>query len=330
MNPLPRPEYPRPQFVRPDWLCLNGEWQFEIDQGDTGLERGVRDRDLADRIQVPFCPESALSGIANEDFLHAVWYRREIEIPVEWSGRRVLLHFQAVDYDATVWVNGREVGRHRGGFTPFFCDLGTITGKATLVVRARDDANSPQPHGKQSREYGRYSCLYTRTTGIWQTVWMEPVPESYLLRTRITPDVANGAFRLQQPLVTRAPGLTVRATLRDDAGDIETATTSAANDFQPSLHLSIPADRQRLWQPSDPHLYGLQIELLDADGTVMDRLVSYAGLRGVHIATMCTTTHRIPPISKKTTPTSPQERRSLTVARQVNPGRSSMRVSRFL
>jgi len=109
--PLPRAEYPRPQFVRPDWLCLNGEWEFEIDSGDSGLERGLRTAPLKDRIQVPFCPESTLSGIGNADFLNAVWYRRQVSIPSAWAGRRVLLHFQAVDYDTTVWVNGGET-RH--------------------------------------------------------------------------------------------------------------------------------------------------------------------------------------------------------------------------
>src|SRR3989339_1329512 len=120
---IPRPEYPRPQFVRQDWLCLNGDWQFEVDHADTGLERGVKDRDLTDRILVPFCPESTLSGIGNTDFMEAVWYRREVRIPRAWQGRHAVLHFQAVDYDATVWVNGVEVGRHRGGFSPFAWDL---------------------------------------------------------------------------------------------------------------------------------------------------------------------------------------------------------------
>ena len=123
---LPRPEYPRPQFVRADWLCLNGEWQFEIDAGDSGLERGLRERPLKEKIIVPFCPESVLSGIGNTDFLNAVWYRREVTIPSAWAGKHVLLHFQAVDYDATVWVNGVEVARHRGGFTPITCDLSGI------------------------------------------------------------------------------------------------------------------------------------------------------------------------------------------------------------
>src|SRR5690242_1575318 len=114
----PRPEYPRPQFVRHTWLNLNGEWQFEIDRSDTGLERGLRERELADRIVVPFCPESELSGIGETDFLEAVWYRRTVTVPAAWAKSRVLLHFGAVDHDTTVWADGVEVARHRGGFTP--------------------------------------------------------------------------------------------------------------------------------------------------------------------------------------------------------------------
>src|SRR5579862_5418725 len=138
---IPRSEYPCPQFVRERWLCLNGQWQFEIDAGDSGLERGLRDRELTGSIVVPFCPESELSGINNKDFLNAVWYRRVVKIPADWSGNRVLLHFQAVDYDATVWANGVEVARHRGGSTPFQCDLSKVAKAGemvTIVVRARD------------------------------------------------------------------------------------------------------------------------------------------------------------------------------------------------
>ncbi|MEJ5197601.1 MAG: sugar-binding domain-containing protein, partial [Anaerolineae bacterium] len=177
---IPRPEYPRPQFVREDWLCLNGEWQFEMDPGDSGLERGLLHRELRERILVPFCPESPLSGIGHTDWMRAVWYRRTVTIPPEWRGRDVLLHFQAVDYDATVWVNGVEVGRHRGGYTPFTCELRGVAGPgdtATIVVRARDPREGPKPSGKQSPRYENYGCMYTRTTGIWQTVWMEPVPQ---------------------------------------------------------------------------------------------------------------------------------------------------------
>lgn len=124
MNEVPRPEYPRPQFIRADWLCLNGKWQFEIDLTDTGIANGWIGRDLAGEIIVPFCPESELSGVHRTEFLHAVWYRRKVSIPAAWVGRQVLLHFQACDYDTTVWIDGTEAVRHRGGYTPFTADLG--------------------------------------------------------------------------------------------------------------------------------------------------------------------------------------------------------------
>lgn len=118
IHSVPRPEYPRPQFARRDWLNLNGLWQFETDRGDSGLERGLLTRELDSEILVPFPPESELSGIGDTDFLEAVWYRRVLSLPAEWAGRRVLLHFGAVDHDTTVWADGAEVARHRGGFTP--------------------------------------------------------------------------------------------------------------------------------------------------------------------------------------------------------------------
>ncbi|HLS61896.1 MAG TPA: beta-galactosidase, partial [Ruania sp.] len=175
----PRPEYPRPQMVRSEWLNLNGRWQFEIDQGDSGLERGLLERELTGEILVPFAPESQASGVENTDFLQAVWYRREVEIPAAWAGQRVLVHFGAVDHDATVWVNGIEVARHRGGFSPFSADITDALdgGRGTLVVRARDLREELQARGKQATWYANTHCNYTRTTGIWQTVWLEPVPE---------------------------------------------------------------------------------------------------------------------------------------------------------
>jgi beta-galactosidase/beta-glucuronidase len=282
---IPRSEYPRPQFTRPDWLCLNGEWQFEIDSGDSGLERGLLQRELAGAITVPFCPESELSGVGNPDFMPAVWYRRQVTIPADWAGRRVLLHFQAVDYDATVWIDGAEVARHRGGFTPFSVEVPGATGGATItiVVRARDTHGQPQPRGKQSHQYSGHGALYGRTTGIWQTVWLEPVPTAYLQRTRITPDLANGMFRLTQPINGPRPhGTTLRATLRDEHGTVSSISCAADADFAPQIDLPIPAERRRLWSIADPFLYDLEIELLDG-GTVVDKLTSYAGLRSVTI-----------------------------------------------
>ncbi|MEU3294786.1 sugar-binding domain-containing protein [Streptomyces longwoodensis] len=284
---LPRPEYPRPQFVRDAWLNLNGTWQFETDRSDSGLERGLTGRALADTITVPFCPESALSGIGDTDFLEAVWYRRTVTVPAEWAGSRVLLHFGAVDHDTTVWVNGVEVARHRGGFTPFTADLDGVAepgAEATVVVRARDTRHGPKARGKQATWYANSHCHYTRTTGIWQTVWLEPVPRSVALkRPRITPDVASGSFFLELPLTANLPGHRVRAVLSDSSGEVTAAGTRADLDLAPRLVLTVPEERVRLWAPEDPHLYGLRLEVLDADGTVVDAADSYAGLRSVAV-----------------------------------------------
>ena len=284
---LPRGEYPRPQFVRSDWLCLNGEWEFEIDSGDSGLERGLLERPLTRRIVVPFCPESPLSGVHHTDFMPAVWYRRTVNIPRAWAGWRILLHFQAVDYDCTVWVNGIAVGRHRGGFTPFTCDLTdavTPGQEAIIVVRARDDNIPPQARGKQSQRYANYRCLYTRTTGIWQTVWLEPVPIPSLRRPRLTPDVANRLIRLDQPITNQRRGTHLRASLRDPGGStITKASCAADSDFTPRLDLRVPEDHYRLWSPRDPYLYAVDLQLIDSHGTVVDQAMSYAGLRSITI-----------------------------------------------
>ncbi len=283
---IPRSEYPRPQFVRKEWLCLNGEWQFEIDSGDSGLERGLKDRELGRRITVPFCPESELSGIGNTDFMNAVWYRREIKLAKSWGENKILLHFQAADFDTTVWVNGAEAGRHRGGFSPFTFDLGSaagLGGKITLVVRCRDLKGWLKPSGKQSDLYESYSCLYTRTTGIWQTVWLEPVPEIHLRRPRITPDIAGKCFRIEQPVSSNATGYKIVAILKDGKGEISRDEVAASQDFAPSLKLPVPVSRLKLWQPGKAFLYDIELQLLDASGRIVDSAASYAGLRGITI-----------------------------------------------
>jgi beta-galactosidase/beta-glucuronidase len=282
----PRPEHPRPQFVRPHWLNLNGEWQFEADKSDSGLERGLAERELERRITVPFAPESELSGIEDVDYQDAVWYRTTVTIPADWTGNDAVLHFQAVDHDATVWVNGVEVVRHRGGFTPFSANLAGVAGpgeEALIVVRARDSKHGSQARGKQSTIYFNRDCHYTRTTGIWQTVWLEAVPSVHLGRPRITPDVAGSAFHLAVPVSANKPGWKVRAVLSDSDGEIVTAEVRSDLDLAPRLLLAVPADRVRLWDTTDPHLYDVRLELLDADGAVVDQAASYTGLRSVSI-----------------------------------------------
>jgi hypothetical protein len=289
---IPRPEYPRPQLVRDDWLNLNGRWDFEIDRGDSGLERGLLERELAGSIVVPFAPESVASGVGDTDFLEAVWYRRAVSIPAEWAGKRVLLHVGACDHDATVWVNGTELGRHRGGFTSFTVDLGdavTAGGQAVIVIRARDSRHGVQARGKQSTFYANSGCHYTRTTGIWQTVWLEAVPPVSIRALRILPNLGTGSFTVTASLSANRAGHVLQLDLSDgddpSAADdiVTTATTAADLDLAPQATLTVPADRVRHWSPQDPHLYGLRATLLDRDGVVVDSVRSYAGLRSVAI-----------------------------------------------
>jgi beta-galactosidase/beta-glucuronidase len=283
---LPRPEYPRPQFVREEWLNLNGNWEFEFDPGDSGEERGLLYQSLEERILVPFAPESSLSGIEDVDFHAAVWYRRTIEVPASWGSDCVILNFQAVDHDATVWVNGSEVGRHRGGFSSFSFDITKYAPAgtdATVVVRARDSRAGAQARGKQSTRYLNYDCNYTRTTGIWQTVWLEPVPRTALKRPRITPDLASASFHLEQPLTANVPGGHLEVTVRDKQGVVGEARVRADLDLAVRASVSIAENRARLWSPEDPHLYDIDIALRDADDAILDHVRSYAGLRSVSI-----------------------------------------------
>ena len=286
-QPIPRSEYPRPQFVRPDWLCLNGPWEFQIDSERTLSPLAVTDGSLTQRITVPFCPESTLSGIGQTDFMPCVWYRRSVTVPKDWQGCRVLLHFEAVDDDATVWVNGVEVARHRGGSTPFTCDLGDHAQSGdtfTLVVRALDDHTQPKPQGKQCPQLENHGCLYTRTTGIWQTVWLEAVPMAARLeQPRITPDVTHHRFTIDQRVTGGLKGQQVRAVLQTGETHVAEATVTLGMDFTARLTLDIPEAHVRLWSPEDPHLYDLTLQLLDANGDVLDEATSYAGLRSIAI-----------------------------------------------
>ena len=283
MESLPRPEYPRPQLVREEWLNLNGEWEFELDPGDSGEARGLpAGGSLARRILVPFCPESRLSGLGQTDFMPCVWYRRDFSVPAAWEGQRVLLHLGAVDYEATVWVNGMLLGEHRGGYVPFSFDLtdSLQSGENTLVVRARDDHRTGrQPQGKQSSHYYSHGCHYTRTTGIWQTVWLEAAPADRIEKLRLWSDLEQGAIRAQVTVVGEARGLrlVVEASLEGQpVGRAEVAPAAATE-------LEVPLDEVRRWEPGSPTLYDLSLALQTPEGQVVDRVGSYCGLRSVEV-----------------------------------------------
>ena len=281
---IPRPEYPRPQLVRDAWLNLNGPWEFEIDNGRSGRERGLPTASALDgTIQVPFCPESSLSGVGYTDFMPAVWYRRAVTLPDAWAGQRVLLHFGAVDYDTEVWVNGQSVGTHRGGYVSFTLEITDQLheGENVITVYAEDDNRSPlQPSGKQSMQYASNRCVYTRTTGIWQTVWLEAVPARYLARPRITPDLENGRIFLEAPIVGDPSGVTLTAQASLHGRSVGSCMVRACgNLFQAMLEL----DEVQPWEPKSPTLYDLTLTMADARGTV-DTVTSYFGLRSVTLA----------------------------------------------
>ncbi|MGP5918813.1 glycoside hydrolase family 2 protein [Brachybacterium alimentarium] len=286
---VPRPEHPRPQLHRPAWLTLNGPWAFEIDQGDSGRERGLLERRLDSEILVPFAPETAASGIGNRDYLEAVWYRRTVTVPADWEGLRPILHFEAVDHDATVWADGVEVARHRGGFTPFSADLSVVDGvgpgaEVEITVRARDPHGVPQARGKQSHDFTPTAANYHRTTGIWQSVWLEGVPADEIRSLRILPSLAGRSFALDVPLARTTAGTRLEVVASVPGGaEVARAQVRADLDLAPHLELAIPEDAVRVWGPGAPELYALSVRLLGADGAVLDEVRSYAGLRSTSL-----------------------------------------------
>ena len=271
---IPRSEHPFPQFERKTWENLNGEWDFEFDFGRSKLETGILQREEWERkIIVPFCPESKLSGIAHVDFIPAVWYRRKINITEKQLEGRILLHFGAVDYLTRVFINGKEAGSHKGGYSSFKFDITDLLteGENTLVVYALDDVRSPlQPIGKQCREYYSRGCDYTRTTGIWQTVWLEFVPRNYIKSFKIFPDYLNGTVTVYA--VVEGNG-TFEAKAFYDGKEMGTFSKKTEKNVTGEIALS----EIHLWEVGKGRLYDLELTFGD------DEVKSYFGLRNVKL-----------------------------------------------
>ena len=281
---IPRPEHPRPQFYRESWRNLNGTWQFDFDFGDSKKAQGWAGKDsLPLEITVPFCPESMLSGQGYTDFMDAVWYRREISLSGEELAGRVLLHFGAVDYHCEVFVNGQAVGSHDGGYTSFTVDVTAAAhpGVNAITVYASDHLRTgKQPSGKQSHQFGSYGCFYTRTTGIWQTVWLEFVPSTYLSSLEAIPDPDNSCVHLRAFTNQPASGMKVAAKAAlggKVVGEAAAACTGACTSFV------LPLSEAALWEPGSPALYDLSLTLETAGGETADTVSSYFGLRKVEL-----------------------------------------------
>lgn len=272
----PRPEYPRPQLVRPDWLSLNGLWEFAFD--DKPRPAGTP---LPERILVPFPFEAALSGIGRGHEVHPrVQYRRTFEVPAGWFGKRIRLHFGAVDWAAAVRVNGREVGSHRGGYTPFSLDITEAlkpAGPQELSVAVHDpDALADggwQPKGKQ---LGSKGIWYTRCTGIWQSVWLEPLPERHIAGVRAEADPATGRLTLKVALAGDTAGAQVAAMVSLNGRPVARAQGPASAETV----LTAQVEQPQAWTPESPTLYDIALNVV-AGGKVADTVRTYTAFRSV-------------------------------------------------
>jgi beta-galactosidase/beta-glucuronidase len=276
--------YPRPQLTRPAWLSLDGSWKYAFNESDT-----MKDVSWQGQILVPYPPESEASGVNDQGFHPVVWYQRTFTIPETWQGR-TLLHFGAVDYRAQVWVNGQLVARHEGGHTPFSADITNVltTGEQSVVVRAEDDPfDMAQPRGKQDWRKEAHIIWYPRTTGIWQTVWLESVPETHIEKLVWTPNLERWEMGVTVKVSGDLSDLTLRVklsargkTLADDRISVTKRKLTRR------IALDDPGiDDERklfLWSPEHPNLIDAKVQLLRGE-EVLDEVSSYTALRSVGV-----------------------------------------------
>ena len=281
--------YPRPQLERPDWMSLNGPWKFLFDD-DRRFKQPSEVRKWTSTIQVPFPPESKASGIGDPGFHRVCWYERNFTLKPD--GRRIILHFGAVDYLAVVWVNGREVARHEGGHTPFSADITTAlneSGDQTLTLMAEDDPlDLTKPRGKQDWQLEPHSIWYHRTSGIWQTVWLEHVPTTYIGKIRWTPHLVGFAIDFEARVWgDPVEDLSIEVELRHGscllARDCYRVIDREANR---RITLSDPGiddfRNEILWSPEQPTLLDAEIRLKRGN-EVLDSVKSYTALRSVDV-----------------------------------------------
>ena len=276
---IPRGEHPKPQFMRDTWLNLNGTWAFEIDQSRSGEYRGLAKADatLNSQIIVPFCPESELSGVGYKDFMNGVWYQKKVTLTQEQCDGTVFLHFGAVDYEATVYVNGKKAGSHKGGYVSFKFDITSLVnpGENTITLNAIDDSREGLiPSGKQSEKPYSYGCMYTRTTGIWQTVWLEFTPKSYIKSVRYETNPNQGILLLTAQLEGKGD---FSAKAFYEGKEVGSVSAGAA---QGELNLALQVSEIHLWEVGAGRLYDLELTFGE------DSVHSYFGLRSVQLEGM--------------------------------------------
>ena len=286
-NQIPKHEHPQPQAVRNAWQNLNGEWEFAETNSVTEKtdQKYLSAKKMDEKIIVPFCRESELSGINRKEFIKSVWYKRSFTFPGNWSSKRVLIHFGAVDWRTRVWINGELVGIHIGGQASFKFEITKHlkTGKNTIIVNAFDDTRSGiQASGKQSDKLKSYGCLYTGITGIWQTVWLEAVGKTYIENFKITPDPDNKCVHIEALINGNTGNLTFNAQILDDQRIISKAKVNVGSGSR-SIRITIPIKDQKIWSIANPFLYNLQFELIEKKRTI-DKVKSYFGQRKIEIS----------------------------------------------
>ncbi len=285
---IPRPEYPRSDFQRNEWLNLNGEWQFDFDDMDMGEANDwYRDKDFSQRITVPFCYQSEMSGIFDKGMHEIMWYKRAFSVPDDFNGKRILLNFGAVDYEAKVWINGEFIDSHKGGYVPFKMDVTRylMSGSNTIVVKVTDKYDCVQPRGKQYWKQKPDRCWYTETSGIWQTVWLETAGDLNIDKIRITPDIDAKNVILE---------IFINKSFQDAELDI---LVSFKNKVKSQIKLKLYErisritidlkeedyiDELHYWTPDRPNLYDLKLTL-SKDGKALDEVSSYFGMRKISI-----------------------------------------------
>ena len=283
--------YPRPQLRRRTWYSLNGDWDFVIDRGVRWLQPA--DVEWRQRIRVPFAPETTASGVGDTSFLYACWYRRRAAVRALPTDARLYLRFGAVDYGATVWVNGAWAGEHRGGYTPFSFDITPLIdadGAFDVVVRADDDPHDlTKPRGKQDWQLNPHSIWYPRTTGIWQTVWLEIVPATSLKSITFTPNLERWEIGVLARIQSGARDRCRLSVTLASAGTVLAADsyTVVAGEVHRRIVLSDPgiddSRNELLWSPDSPNLIDVQLDLWGERGELLDHATSYTALRSVTV-----------------------------------------------